>query len=66
MEQCDGDDAVLTIGKDLSVQLTDNCDVIIKGCSETTGFKTAKVRIFETKMKLSILILISYARFKVL
>lgn len=48
LNYCKGNDEIFKVSKDFSVQLNDNCDLIIsKGCFETTGFKTANVRIVE-------------------
>ncbi|XP_055295197.1 uncharacterized protein LOC129564970 [Sitodiplosis mosellana] len=44
MENCGGADQVLKIDPNVTVSLTKNCEIAVKGCAETTGFKTCTVK----------------------
>lgn len=43
MENCGGADQVLKVDPNATVSLDKDCNIVITGCGETTGFKTAKV-----------------------
>lgn len=45
IENCGGDDQVLKIDPNVTLSLTSDCDVVIAGCAETSGFATATVTI---------------------
>lgn len=44
IENCGGTNQVLKIDPNITVTLTKNCDIVVKGCAETLGFKTASVK----------------------
>lgn len=43
IENCGGDGQVLKVDTDATLSMNKNCEIEIKGCGETTGFKTATV-----------------------
>lgn len=43
IENCGGDGQVLKVDPNATVTLDKECNIVITGCGETTGFKTAKV-----------------------
>lgn len=43
IENCAGQDQVITIDQNSTVELTDSCDVVINVCATTTGFQKADV-----------------------
>lgn len=48
IENCGGDDQVLKVDDNATITLSKDCDIIITGCGETTGFTTANVlKIFQ-------------------
>lgn len=43
IENCGGEKQVLKVDSNSTITLNKNCEVVIKGCGETTGFKTCNV-----------------------
>lgn len=43
IENCGGDDQVVSVDKNVTFDLTKKCEIVVKGCGKTTGFKTMTV-----------------------
>lgn len=43
VENCGGDKQVIKIDSNVTMSLSDKCEIVIKGCAETIGFETASV-----------------------
>lgn len=54
MENCGGAKQVMKIDSNVTMTLNKNCEIEVKGCGETTGFKTASASIDSIKNKKNI------------
>ncbi|XP_031623021.1 uncharacterized protein LOC116340586 [Contarinia nasturtii] len=44
IENCGNSEQVMKVDTNFTISLTRECEIVIKGCGETTGFRTAKAK----------------------